>query len=171
MFIKTALLVSTLLSSFSSRYTLPRITPTITPLPSPTLILTSALTPSPTPTPVITTLNIPTYLLIAVNDYRRSQNLSEVTSEPYTCNFAKVRAGEISVSFNHDGFRSRIDSRTLPYPSYSRITENIALNSSYKAVVPGWINSPGHAANMQADTPFVCIQKYGNYYAYEGWKP
>ena len=103
-----------------------------------------------------------------VNNYRRSQGLSEVASDRNTCEFAALRAKEISISFNHNGFRDRVNSNSLPYPSYSQITENIAMNSNYTKVVAGWINSPGHAENMRADTPLVCIAKYGNYYAYEG---
>ncbi len=34
-----------------------------------------------------------------------------------------------------------------------------------------WINSPGHAANMEKDTPYVCVVVNGKYFAYEGWKP
>lgn len=144
-------------------------------------ILTPILPPDPTPSPVSTPAapisaptpsnNISLYLLDAVNNYRISQNLSPVKSDPYTCDFAKIRTQEISQNFNHDGFNSRIQNHTLPYPSYTAITENIAMNSDYKAVVPAWINSPGHAANMRADTPNVCIAYTGNFYVYEGWKP
>lgn len=159
--------------------------PTKTPTPTPKVSSTPTLTPSPTPTltPTPTQINLPsgspsptavsnesikTYLMNEVNAYRRSQGLTEVTTDPYTCDFAKIRAKEISINFNHSGFNERVNSKTLPYPSYSKITENISMNSDYKRVVPGWIASSGHAQNMHADTPFVCIEKYGKYYAYEG---
>lgn len=157
-------------------------TPTVTNQvsPTPTRIATPTPTraPSPTPTPTsvpvsgsVTLDSIQIYILNAINNYRASLNLYKVKADPYTCNFAKVRAQEISTSFNHDGFRNRVNNRTLPYPSYSKITENIAMTSNYQNVVNMWINSAGHAANMRADTPYVCVAKYGNYYAYEGWKP
>lgn len=107
----------------------------------------------------------------AVNNYRAAQGLSSVQTDSYTCSFAKTRAKEISVAFNHDGFNNRVASKTLPYPSYQSVTENIAMTSNYKDVVNMWINSPGHAANMRADTPYVCVEQYGSYFAYEGWKP
>ena len=107
----------------------------------------------------------------AINDYRRSQGLSEVRTDSNTCNFAKIRAQEITNGFNHDGFNNRISSKTLPYPGYQLVTENLARNSNYKNVVQSWINSPGHAENMRKDTPFVCVESSGDYYAYEGWKP
>jgi uncharacterized protein YkwD len=107
----------------------------------------------------------------AINDYRKSQGLSAVKTDPYTCSFAKIRAQEITQGFNHDGFSNRITSHTLPYPTYHQVTENIAMTSDYKRVVTLWINSPGHAENMRRDTPYVCVESSGNYYAYEGWRP
>ena len=140
---------------------LPTVTPT--PSPSPTYIFT--------PTPEPASDNVKSYILKEINTFRDSYGLPPVNIDSYTCNFAKTRAQEISNVFNHDGFTQRLASGTLPYPSYSRVTENIAMTPSYKEVVIMWINSPGHAENMRMDTPFVCVEKYGNYYAYEGWKP
>ncbi len=149
--------------------------PTSTPIPTPTPTATPSPTPTkakPTSTPAPTSSpSIPDYLLNKVNDYRKSNGLPAVNSNSETCSFAATRAKEISTSFNHDGFTNRINNHTLPYASYHQITENIAMNSDYRGVVDQWINSPGHAENMKKDTPFVCIAKYGNYYAYEGWKP
>lgn len=106
-----------------------------------------------------------------INEYRSSQGLAGVKTDSYTCGFAATRAEEITRSFNHDGFSNRINSRTLPYPSYRKVTENIAMTSDYKQVVTMWINSSGHAENMRQDTPNVCVAKFGSYYAYEGWRP
>lgn len=149
------------------------ITPPVTMSPTASPVSTLTLTPTPAPippknpTPKIESNEkngISDYLLSDVNEYRKSQGLTEVIGNPATCDFAKVRAKEISENFNHGGF-------IPPYPTYSKITENIAQNSDYKKVVPGWISSPGHAANMRADTPYVCIAQNGDYYAYEGLKP
>lgn len=152
----------------------PTSTPTLTPrlTPTPTIITVS---PTPTSVPFIVspTLtqahfvnnSISDYLLGKVNEYRKSLGLYEVKSDSNTCDFANKRVSEISTNFNHDGFKN------LPYPSYSKVTENIAMNSDYKEVVNQWIASLGHAENMRADTPFVCIENSGNYYVYEGWKP
>jgi len=172
----------------------PTPTPTLKPIaasaiPTSTSIVTPIQSSAPTPTPrsnpsapstsspqvvlgqdtasVIPTpgVDIPEYLLGEVNKYRASQGLSAVSSDSNTCDFAKKRAEELISNFNHDGFKN------LPYSSYSRVTENIGMNGDYKEVVNQWINSSGHAENMRQDTPFVCIQSSGNYYAYEGWRP
>lgn len=137
----------------------PTLTPTLTPTP------TQAIKKVTTVTQATENVNISEYLLTKVNEYRRSLGLSEVSSNSNTCNFAKKRAQELNNNFNHDGFKN------LPYPSYSKVVENIAMTSNFANVVNQWINSPGHAENMRADTPFVCIENFGDFYAYEGWKP
>jgi len=106
-----------------------------------------------------------------INEYRNSLGLSTVQTSTETCNFAKIRAQEISTSFTHDGFTNRKNAGTLPYASWTSITENIAMTSDYKQVETMWQNSAGHAANMRANTPYVCVMQYGNYFAYEGMKP
>ncbi|MDE2026531.1 MAG: hypothetical protein KGJ07_08650, partial [Patescibacteria group bacterium] len=100
-----------------------------------------------------------------------SRGLAQVVSNSLTCDFAKTRALEITTDFSHAGFRNRLDNHSLPYANYSLVTENIAETSDYTKVVDLWANSPGHAANMRADTPYVCVEYNGNFYAYEGWKP
>lgn len=154
---------------------IPTPTPTKKPTPTPTTSIPTA-TPTPTHTPTPTTQptntnSVSDYILEQVNNYRKSQGLSPVTSNSETCSFAAIRAQEISTNFSHDGFTSRVNSKTIPYPSYHDITENIAMNSNYKNVINQWINSPGHAENMRRDTPYACIMQSGNYYAYEGWRP
>lgn len=111
------------------------------------------------------------YIMQAINDYRASQGLSVVKPDRYTCDFAATRAQEIADSFSHDGFRQRIDAETLPYPSYTLVAENIARTSDYASVVPMWIESSGHAENMRKDSPYVCVVRNEDFYAYESWKP
>ncbi len=151
-------------------------TPTITPAPS----ITPTPLPSPVPTKTVTEPSItPTsapqsvtqMILEQVNDFRVSNGLPAVQTDGYTCALATTRAQEISNGFSHDGFNNRVSSHTLPYPSYHYVNENIAMNSDPAQVVPMWIASPGHNENMKRDTTYVCIGKYGEYYAYEGWKP
>lgn len=168
----------------------PTATPTPTQKPQPKADRPLGETPTrlPTPTPTRSPTLTPTvvsqqsnpsgalstaqeYILSKINEYRTSQGLSVVKPDTYSCDFAKVRAEEISHGFNHDGFRSRIDNKTLPYPTYHEITENIAMTSNYKDVVTMWINSPGHAENMRMDTPYVCVAQFTNYFAYEGYRP
>ncbi|MCL5784689.1 MAG: CAP domain-containing protein [Patescibacteria group bacterium] len=154
--------------------------PASKPLPTPSSIPTAKPSVTPTPKPSATSTPTPTLpvsnttgnsYIYQINNYRRSQGLSPVKTDPYTCNFAKIRAGEIVRNFSHDGFTNRINSKTLPYPKFSYVTENIEMNSNSSDVVNQWINSPEHAANLRADTSYACVESSGNYYAYEGWKP
>jgi uncharacterized protein YkwD len=148
------------------------ITHTPTPTTKPTATATPKITSSPTATPTSQTTNtVQEFIMQGINTYRSSLGLSKVQTSSETCAFAKTRAQEVSLSFNHDGFRNRINAGTIPYTSWSLITENLAMTSNYKDVVNMWINSPGHAENMRKDTPFVCVEQYGNYYAYEGMRP
>lgn len=151
-------------------------TPTTTTMPTPTkAVPTATPTVKPTSTPQDSPTNQPSdhmaYIMNEINKYRASQGLSEVKTSTETCDFAAIRAKEIVTNFNHDGFQQRIDAKTIPYKSWTKITENIAMTSDYTQVVTMWKNSPGHAANMRADTPYVCVRNDGSYYAYEGMKP
>lgn len=128
---------------------------------------TDSTAPSATP---VQTDDKKHFIMNAINQYRASYGLQPVNMNDTTCNFAKIRAIEITSNFNHDGFNQRIQNHTLPYPSYSLVTENIAETSNYQEVVTMWANSPGHAANMRADTPYVCVESNSNYYAFEGWR-
>ena len=133
--------------------------------------------PSVTPTPHPQTSETPNQnpnvvgLLNQVNQYRVQNGLRTVIENDTVCAFARVRVAEVRQNFDHNGFEDRIKSGTLPYPGYARVTENLAKTSEPENVVPMWINSPGHAANMREDTPYVCIVASGEYYVYEGWKP
>lgn len=126
--------------------------------------------PSTTPSGISLTMQ-QQFMMDAINEYRKQNGLYAVKPDKYTCSFAAIRAKEIVDNFNHDGFTNRVNSKSLPYPSYHSVTENIAMTSDYKQVVTMWINSPGHAENMRKDTPYVCVAQSGNYFAYEGWKP
>jgi uncharacterized protein YkwD len=131
---------------------------------------------TPTPTKILTETkpqlnNSSPDLLQQINQFRNGKGLTPLSANSETCFFAKMRAQEITSSFNHDGFRNRIDSNSLPYPSYSSVAENIAMNSNPNDVVRSWIDSPGHNANMSKDVPYGCVANSGNYYAFEAWKP
>lgn len=135
------------------------------------------LTTSPTPTPTISqppqTFSVSgasAYILNGVNQYRASLGLSPVQASAQTCAFAAVRAKEISNGFNHNGFYERVNNHTIPYSWWAHATENIAEAPNYQEVATLWKNSPEHAANMRDNTPYVCIEQYGNFYAYEGMR-
>lgn len=143
-------------------------------IPSPTITIKSAVFQKTKKETIMQENSSPTdFILQKVNEYRLSLGLQSVTSNSETCEFAKIRAEEISSAekFNHDGFSKRVSEHTLPYPNYSEVTENIAYNTDYKDVVSRWIASPGHAENMRKNTSYVCIASFGDYYTYEGWQP
>ena len=168
--------------SISSLEPTPTLSPIPTASPTPTYTPTPTISLQPSPTSVLVNSeqvdtnkndspSIQEYIMLEINNYRSSHGLSKVTTDSHTCNFARVRVEEVSVSFNHDGFKSRIDGNSLPYPTYSKVTENIAMNSDHTKVVESWINSSGHAENMRQDTPYVCVEQKGNYFVYVGWRP
>ncbi|MBI2330184.1 CAP domain-containing protein [Candidatus Daviesbacteria bacterium] len=109
-------------------------------------------------------------LIASVNNYRTSKGLPALRTDPYTCSFASARAQEAANSFSHTGFYNRVNSKTLPYPRYRLVTENLAWAPGGQDVVNMWINSPTHAANLLKNTTFACIGQYGDYFAFEGWK-
>ncbi len=133
-------------------------------------LLLSAQTAKPAPTPPPPQI-VSNSAIYQINQYRASFGLSGANENSSTCNFASLRASEISQNFSHEGFRGRIDSNTLPYTSYSEITENIAQAQSVTEAINLWINSQPHAENMRKDTPYVCIRNFGNYFVYEGLRP
>ncbi|MBI4097955.1 MAG: CAP domain-containing protein [Candidatus Levybacteria bacterium] len=136
-------------------------------------------TPSPTltPFPTPTTTDILVYpsqitdLLQQINSFRSGKGLAPLSANSETCFFANLRSQEIITNFNHDGFRNRIDTKTLPYPSYSSVAENISYNGDSSQVVPNWINSGGHAENLLKDVPYGCVGNSGIHYVFEAWQP
>lgn len=106
-------------------------------------------------------------IITQINQFRASKNIPAVQADPLTCSFAALRVKEISTDFTHNGFYDRAKSKSMPYPRYKLATENLARTSKHNAVEM-WIKSPKHAANMLKNTPVVCVESYGDYYAYEG---
>lgn len=106
-----------------------------------------------------------------INDYRISNGLTPLREDSVSCFFADTRASEITLSFSHEGFSNRISSHTLPYKNYSTVVENIAQEPNHAGVVSLWVNSAPHAQNLKADISYGCVGEYGDYFAFEGWKP
>ncbi|MGI8419269.1 MAG: CAP domain-containing protein [Candidatus Levyibacteriota bacterium] len=144
-------------------------------------VLGTTIQPTPQPTqPTATPTALPVsqkdseishFLLTKVNEYRSRYGLPPVQSSAQACAFATIRAQEIAKRFSHDGFKSRVSKHTLPYDKWARATENIAEAPDYKEVVDLWAQSAEHAANMRDNTPYVCIEASGPYYAYAGMRP
>ena len=147
----------------------PARVPTIN-IPTSTPKITSAQNLAATPTEVLPKQqSVSESLLEQVNNFRKANGYSVVSSTPETCSFAQIRADEITTNLNHEGFTNRINNHTLPYTSYSIVIENIAFNSAPMEVVPQWINSPMHAENMKKNIQFACVGISGNYFVLEGF--
>lgn len=119
----------------------------------------------------LTEKEVTAYIIKEINAYRASLKLKPVQINDETCDFAKIRAAEITTNFSHDGFNRRAKAGALPYKHWSVITENIAMTSDYKEVEKMWEHSPGHAKNMRDNTTYVCVVRQGKYFAYLGMTP
>lgn len=153
---------------------LPSPKPTATPTPIPTQTPIPTIVPTAVPTPAPTPQNFDLkvqFFIDKINQYRNSQGLSSIKPDSYTCSFAKIRASEIVGNFSHDGFHSRINNNSMPYPGFTFITENIEQNEDPSDVINWWINSPGHASNLRANATYACVESFNDYYAYESWLP
>ncbi len=143
----------------------PNPLPSIRPFPVPSPFIFRFRPPfaSPSPAPNLQR----DFMMAQINEYRQSQGKPAIQTDKYTCSFAEKRAKEIATSFNHSGFNTN----SLPYPTYSIAVENISNASDYTQVVPMWINSSGHAANLRADITYGCVGWHDTFYAFEGYKP
>jgi uncharacterized protein YkwD len=101
-------------------------------------------------------------VLVLVNDYRRSQNLSPlIQSEKFT-KIARAHSLEMQrkKDLSHKGFSRRA---SLVKKQYQRATvaENVGYNFGYaateKRVVDSWINSSGHQVNIQGNYRYTGI--------------
>lgn len=90
-------------------------------------------------------------VLRLVNIERKSRGLSELTSDDKLDKAAAKRAKELTSLYSHDRPDGRDCFTVLDEfgISYSMAAENIAAGyATPKAVVEGWMNSPGHRANI-----------------------
>jgi uncharacterized protein YkwD len=92
-----------------------------------------------------------------VNAYRAQQGLSPLSLDVRMSEIARQHSEDMAsggVPFGHNGFEQRIQAiaRTIPYRTAG---ENVAYNQGYRdsvaQAVEGWINSPGHRANLEGD--------------------
>jgi len=158
----------------------PTAAPTL-PIPTSTLIPTHIPTHIPTQIPTIQPMqqtaqtqnnNTAGVLILAqINDYRTQNGLVPFLEDKSVCDFAGTRVNEVVSDFSHYGFDQRVQTNSLPYPSYSKVTENIASTANYTAVFDLWKNSPGHNENLLSNTKFACVQSEGKYFVFESWGP
>jgi uncharacterized protein YkwD len=168
----------------------PSLMPSLTPSPFPTSTPVPTLTPTkrpePTKTPPTPTPNsqpqptsasvriIPTSSSVsrqalqdATNDYRKQAGKSSLSERDDLCALAETRAREISQSFDHSGFRSRIDSGELKVLNYKAVAENIWHGAGDATrIVKDWSESTGHNKNLLEDWQWGCGAHVDGYAAY-----
>ena len=94
-------------------------------------------------------------ILTLINDYRRSigkpaLEMNQVIWEQANNHSRNMAAG--TVPFGHDGFDVRAAAIRAALGSGGSATENVAMGfSSAASVVNGWLNSPGHRANIEGN--------------------
>lgn len=90
-----------------------------------------------------------------INKYRVSQGLPAHTRNSAIDKQARIHSQDMAygkVPFGHTGFSERVRAIGI---SYSAAGENVAFNQGYsnpvKTAVEGWLNSPGHLANIRGN--------------------
>lgn len=125
--------------------------PSATPTAKPTDKPTATPAPSAAPTNSTTASRYAEEVLRLVNIEREKAGLSAYTTNTTLTSAANKRAGEIKKSFSHtrpDGssFYTVLKEYNV---SYRTAGENIAYGQKTpEEVVKGWMNSPGHRANI-----------------------
>lgn len=143
-------------------------TPTTTTLLTPTPKISD---PKTTKSAILEASDNATGLFNQINTYRQENGLPSFSYNQIVCDFAITRAQELINDFSHRGFRTRIDSGTLPYSDYSHVAENIADTDTPKRAFELWHNSPGHNENMLSGASYGCIGNIGRLYTLELWEP
>jgi uncharacterized protein YkwD len=109
-----------------------------------------------------------------INQYRSEQGLPPLEFNPKISEIARQHSQAMAagqVPFSHDGFeqRGQAIAREIRYRS---VAENVAYNQGFAdpvtQAVEGWIESPGHLANIQGDFDMTGVgviqNEQGEYY-------
>lgn len=90
-----------------------------------------------------------------INRYRASKGKPALTRNSSMDIQSRIHSQNMangSVPFGHQGFSDRVRNTGIPY---STAGENVAYNCGYgdpaQKAVQGWLNSPGHRANIEGD--------------------
>jgi uncharacterized protein YkwD len=94
-------------------------------------------------------------ILYYINQYRSSLGKKPMTFVDAANVQADVHSANMAsgkTTFGHDGFEQRIATIAKTLGQVNAAAENVAYgNLSAKAVVDGWIKSPGHKKNIEGD--------------------
>ncbi len=150
----------------------PTKAPTPTRMPDPTQT-PPTITPQPQPTSSSVRI-IPTSSSVsqqslqdATNAYRAQAGKNNLSLRDDLCALAEIRAQEIASSFDHGGFRSRIDSGELKALQYKAVAENIWHGTGDATrIVKDWSESSGHNKNLLEDWQWGCGAHSNGYAAY-----
>lgn len=128
--------------------------------PAPTLTLAATSTPAATPEPTLApqvtiteqAANYEKEVLRLVNVERSKENLQALKLHSKLSQATAIRANELVESFSHtrpSGERCFTVFKEVGIASYYACGENIAAGQKTpEQVVSGWMNSPGHRANI-----------------------
>ncbi len=111
-------------------------------------------------------------IIIRVNQYRQSKGLPPLVSDDRLAGQARIHSlgmADGDVPFGHDGFLERIKAAGIPCLAAA---ENVAMNGGFEdpaaEAVRGWLNSPGHRANIEGDYDLTgvgaAVNGVGEYY-------
>jgi len=102
-------------------------------------------------------------ILELVNEHRVSIGKSPLVMNEYITYESRVHSqnmAEGDVAFGHDGFGERVD-RIRAKIGGGGAGENVAVGySSAAQVMDGWLNSPGHRANIEGNFTHIGIGAY-----------
>ncbi len=96
-----------------------------------------------------------------VNDWRGREGLLRYQEDPYLCEIAEERVGEIKEDFSHSQFEGSAE-EYYSSSDFNAFGENLARDISYEeGVLRGWLDSPGHRHILEADYTHSCIRASG----------
>jgi uncharacterized protein YkwD len=168
----------------------PSMMPSLTPMPLPTASLAPTQAPTtkpeptktpPTPSPQMNPQPTSASVRIissssgvsrqalqdATNAYRSQAGKNSLSQRDDLCALAETRAREIAQSFDHGGFRSRVDSGELKSLQYKAVAENIWHGSGDATrIIKDWSESSGHNKNLLEDWQWGCGAHVEGYAAY-----
>ncbi|NJO48563.1 MAG: CAP domain-containing protein [Leptolyngbyaceae cyanobacterium RM2_2_4] len=109
-----------------------------------------------------------------INQYRAEQGLPPLEFSAEISEVARQHSqamAEGQAAFSHDGFEQRGQAIAQKIP-YRTVAENLAFNQGFSdpvtQAVKGWIDSPGHHANIKGDFDLTGIgvakNEQGEYY-------
>jgi uncharacterized protein YkwD len=94
-------------------------------------------------------------ILNLVNEHRQSRKLPPLSNNPameYQARMHSMNMATLRIPFGHQGMSFRMKYIQEKVKGVTDVAENVAYgNLSAKAVVTGWLKSPGHKKNMEGN--------------------